>query len=40
MHEWRNTRDGNTGIATNGGSGLNSDITYDESDISATSNSR
>jgi hypothetical protein len=39
MHEWRKKREGNTGIATNGLSGLNKDTEYDESDISATSNS-
>ena len=39
MHEWRNTRDGKTGIATNGRFGWNSDSTYDDSDISAASNS-
>src|SRR5262249_31057365 len=40
MHECRKKRDGKTGIATNGGSGAKHDTTYDESDISATSNSR
>ena len=41
MHEWRKKRDGNTGIATNGRIGpRSSDTQYDDSDISATSNSR
>ena len=40
MHEWRKSRDGKTGIAMNGGSSRDSDTVYDESDISATSNSR
>ena len=39
MFAWRNMRDGNTGIATNG-SPLRFDTQYDENDISATSNSR
>jgi hypothetical protein len=39
MHECRKNRDGNTGIAMNGLSGLKSETEYDESDISATSNS-
>ncbi len=39
MHEWRKKRDGKTGIAMNGFSGLENDTAYDESDISATSNS-
>src|SRR6185503_8008021 len=40
MHEWRKQRDGNAGIAMKGGSFAPSDATYEESDISATSNSR
>ena len=39
MHEWRKKRDGNTGIAMKGLSGFASDTEYEESDISATSNS-
>jgi len=39
MHECRKKRDGNTGIAMKGWSGLKSDTVYDDSDISATSNS-
>ena len=40
MQECRNERDGKTGIAMNGGFSWKSDIVYDESDISAMSNSR
>jgi hypothetical protein len=40
MHEWRKKRDGKTGIATNDRGSRNSDTVYDDSDISATSNSR
>src|SRR6267142_2665391 len=40
MHEWRKKRDGNAGIAMNGGFGALSDALYDESDISEASNSR
>src|SRR6267378_872085 len=40
MHEWRKKRDGNTGIAMNGGAGALSDALYEESDISEASNSR
>jgi len=40
MQEWRKKRDGKTGIATKGRSGLCKDTAYDDSDISAQSNSR
>ena len=39
MHEWRKDRDGKTGMATNRGSGFINDTVYEDSDISATSNS-
>ena len=39
MHEWRKYRDGKAGMAMNGRS-LASDTVYEDSDISATSNSR
>ena len=39
MHEWRKKRDGNTGIAMKCFFSRKSDTVYDESDISATSNS-
>lgn len=39
IQEWRNIRDGKTGMAMNGRAGVNSETTYEESDISATSNS-
>ena len=38
--EWRKKRDGKTGMATNGRGSRNIDTVYDDSDISATSNSR
>jgi hypothetical protein len=40
MHECLKNRDRKTGIATNGGSSAKSDTTYEDSDISAISNSR
>jgi hypothetical protein len=40
MQECRKKRDGKAGIATNGRSSRPSDIAYEESDISAQSNSR
>jgi hypothetical protein len=40
MLAWRNMRDGKIGIATNGRGSRNMDTVYDDSDISATSNSR
>ena len=40
MHEWRKKREGNTGMAMNGGSSALSDATYEDSDISEQSNSR
>ncbi len=39
MQEWRKKRDGKTGIAMKFRFSLKSDTVYDESDISATSNS-
>src|SRR4030042_2957325 len=40
IEAWRNTRDGNTGIAINDGSFRKSETVYDDKDISAASNSR
>jgi hypothetical protein len=40
MLEWRNKRDGSTGIAMNGCGSRKSDTVYEERDISATSDSR
>ncbi len=40
MHEWRKKRDGNTGMAIKAGSSRMSETQYDDSDISAASNSR
>src|SRR3954467_2475706 len=40
MHEGRKKRDGNSGMAMNGGSAELSEAVYDESDISEASNSR
>ena len=40
MHEWRKKRDGNTGMAMNGGLSECSDAQYEDSDISEQSNSR
>ncbi len=39
MQEWRNERDGNTGMAMKGGLSELSVFTYEESDISEASNS-
>src|SRR5262245_38930576 len=39
MQEWRNEREGNTGMAMNGGLSELSVFTYEESDISEASNS-
>src|SRR5260221_12307696 len=40
MHEWRKKRDGNAGMAMNGGFSVCSEGLYEESDISGASNSR
>src|SRR5260221_7703227 len=40
MHEWRKKRDGNAGMAMNGGFSVCSEALYEESDISEASNSR
>ena len=39
MEAWRKKRDGNTGMAMKGRASECSDTVYEESDISATSNS-
>jgi hypothetical protein len=39
MPEWRNDRDGNTGMPMNGGLSWNIETRYDENEISETSNS-
>src|SRR5438876_471036 len=40
MQEWRKNRDGKTGIAINGCGSRNNETVYEDSDISAMSNSR
>src|SRR5258706_15795896 len=40
MHEWRKKRDGNAGMAMNGGVSAGSDALYEESGISEGSKSR